>query len=109
MKNITLLLMLFISAISNAQFPYEMPKLDYNYDAFEPIIDSQTMRIHYNNHHKGYVTNLNKALENANFKNESLESLFLKMDSLRKVFVCALEIYFFPGFFLQNFISILRR
>jgi Fe-Mn family superoxide dismutase len=82
MKNITLLFMLFISTISNAQFPYELPKLDYNYDAFEPIIDSQTMRIHYNNHHKGYVTNLNKALENAKFKNETLENLFFKMDSL---------------------------
>lgn len=82
MKNITLLFMLFISTISNAQFPYELPKLDYNYDAFEPIIDSQTMKIHYNNHHKGYVTNLNKALENAKFKNETLENLFLKMDSL---------------------------
>jgi Fe-Mn family superoxide dismutase len=82
MKNIALSILLLICFVSNAQVPYELPKLNYNYDAFEPIIDSQTMKIHYKNHHKSYITNLNKALENANFKNETLENLFLRIDSL---------------------------
>lgn len=82
MKNITLSLLLLIRFISYAQAPYELPKLKYNYDAFEPIIDSQTMKIHYNNHHNAYVMNLNKALEGTIYKNESLENLFKKIDSL---------------------------
>ncbi|MBC2593409.1 superoxide dismutase [Ruficoccus amylovorans] len=44
---------------------YELPKLDYAYDALEPHIDAQTMEIHYSKHHNAYVTNLNKALEGA--------------------------------------------
>lgn len=42
---------------------YQLPKLDYSYDALEPHIDAKTMDIHYNKHHGTYVTNLNKALE----------------------------------------------
>jgi Fe-Mn family superoxide dismutase len=44
---------------------YELPKLDYAYDALEPHIDAQTMEIHYSKHHNAYVTNVNKALEGA--------------------------------------------
>jgi superoxide dismutase len=109
MKNITLLFMLFISTISNAQFPYELPKLDYNYDAFEPIIDSQTMRIHYNNHHKGYVTNLNKALENANFKNESLIlfcRIFISMIYINDPAQLKIPFFFKDGLLFKLFLFI---
>ena len=42
---------------------YILPALPYAYDALEPYIDAETMRIHHDIHHKGYVTNLNKAVE----------------------------------------------
>ena len=42
--------------------PYELPELPYAYDALEPTIDEQTMRIHHGKHHQAYVDNLNKAL-----------------------------------------------
>ncbi len=42
---------------------FELPPLPYAYDALEPHIDQQTMDIHHNKHHNGYVTKLNKALE----------------------------------------------
>lgn len=42
---------------------FELPKLNYAYDALEPHIDARTMEIHYNNHHGTYVKNLNAALE----------------------------------------------
>ena len=42
---------------------YELPKLNYDYNALEPHIDAQTMDIHYNKHHGTYVNNLNNALE----------------------------------------------
>ncbi len=43
---------------------HELPPLPYDYNALEPYIDEQTMRIHHDKHHQAYVTNLNAALEN---------------------------------------------
>ncbi len=43
---------------------HELPSLPYGYDALEPHIDEQTMRIHHDKHHAGYVRKLNAALEN---------------------------------------------
>ncbi len=42
---------------------FELPKLPYAVDALEPYIDAQTMTIHHDMHHAGYVTNLNAAIE----------------------------------------------
>src|SRR5439155_6920272 len=41
---------------------FTLPKLPYEYDALEPYIDAETMKIHHDLHHKAYVDNLNKAL-----------------------------------------------
>jgi Fe-Mn family superoxide dismutase len=41
---------------------FTLPKLPYEYDALEPHIDAETMRIHHTQHHQTYVNNLNKAL-----------------------------------------------
>jgi len=43
--------------------PYTLPPLPYDYNALEPYIDEQTMRIHHDKHHQAYVDGLNKALE----------------------------------------------
>lgn len=42
---------------------YETPELGYAYNALEPYIDEQTMRIHHDKHHAGYTKKLNAALE----------------------------------------------
>jgi superoxide dismutase, Fe-Mn family len=42
---------------------HEVPPLPYDYNALEPHIDEQTMRIHHDKHHAAYVNNLNAALE----------------------------------------------
>ena len=42
---------------------HELPPLDYPYDALEPHIDEQTMRLHHDIHHNSYVVGLNKASE----------------------------------------------
>ena len=45
--------------------PVELMKLPYAADALEPHIDKTTMEIHHGKHHNTYVTNYNKALEQA--------------------------------------------
>lgn len=40
---------------------HKLPPLPYAYDALEPYIDEEIMRLHHDKHHKGYVEGLNKA------------------------------------------------
>jgi Fe-Mn family superoxide dismutase len=40
---------------------HQLPPLPYAYDALEPYIDEQTMRLHHDIHHEGYVKGLNNA------------------------------------------------
>lgn len=40
---------------------HQLPPLPYPYDALEPYIDEQTMRLHHDLHHKAYVDGLNNA------------------------------------------------
>ena len=41
---------------------YVLPGLPYAYDALEPYIDKQTLTLHHDKHHDGYVKGLNSAL-----------------------------------------------
>ncbi|MGH9338782.1 MAG: superoxide dismutase [Acidobacteriota bacterium] len=41
--------------------PHQLPPLPYDYNALEPHIDEQTMRLHHDKHHQSYVDGLNKA------------------------------------------------
>jgi len=40
-----------------------LPALPYDYDALEPFIDAETMRIHHTKHHQAYIDKLNAVLE----------------------------------------------
>ena len=42
---------------------YELPQLDYAYDALEPHISGEIMEIHHTKHHQNYVNGANAALE----------------------------------------------
>ncbi|MFA6466971.1 MAG: superoxide dismutase [Patescibacteria group bacterium] len=42
---------------------FTTPDLPYAYNALEPYIDEETMKIHHDKHHVAYTTNFNKALE----------------------------------------------
>jgi Fe-Mn family superoxide dismutase len=62
--------------------PYELPDLPYAYDALEPTIDEQTMRIHHGKHHQAYVDNLNKALDGTEWDGRPLEQVLANLSSL---------------------------
>jgi Fe-Mn family superoxide dismutase len=55
--------------------PYTLPDLPYPYDALEPHIDEQTMRIHHTKHHQAYTDNLNAALKGTELDGENVEAV----------------------------------
>jgi len=62
---------------------FELPSLPYDYNALEPNIDEQTMRIHHDRHHQTYVTTLNNALANSpDLQNKSVEDLISNLSSV---------------------------
>lgn len=54
---------------------FELPKLNYAYDALEPHIDARTMEIHHTKHHAAYTNNLNNALKDAANPNKPIEDI----------------------------------
>lgn len=60
-----------------------LPSLSYPYDALEPFIDEETMRIHHTKHHQAYIDKLNTLLEShPDLQTESVEQLLSKLNSL---------------------------
>ncbi|MFN6571468.1 superoxide dismutase [Dendronalium sp. ChiSLP03b] len=62
---------------------FELPPLPYNYDALEPYIDTETMRLHHDLHHQAYVTNVNAAVEkHPELNSKSIEELIVNLNNL---------------------------
>src|SRR5436309_7107246 len=61
---------------------YEVPDLPYDYNALEPHIDEQTMRIHHDKHHQAYVDNANKALDGTEWADRPVEQVLSNLDLL---------------------------
>jgi superoxide dismutase, Fe-Mn family len=54
---------------------FELPKLNYAFNALEPHIDARTMEIHHGKHHQAYVTNLNNAIKDTDAEKLSIEEI----------------------------------
>src|SRR6188472_2419883 len=61
---------------------FEVPPLPYDYNALEPHIDEQTMRVHHDKHHQAYVDNANKALEGTEWADRPVEDVLRSLGSL---------------------------
>ena len=59
---------------------FELPKLNYAFDALEPNIDAKTMEIHYGNHHNGYTNNLNNIISGTDNEGKSIEDILNSLD-----------------------------
>jgi Fe-Mn family superoxide dismutase len=61
---------------------YEVPPLPYDYNALEPHIDEQTMRLHHDKHHQAYVDNANKALDGTEWADRPVEQVLANLEIL---------------------------
>ena len=61
---------------------YSVPDLPYAYDALEPHIDEQTMRIHHDKHHQAYVDKVNAALAGTEWADASIADVVRDLDKL---------------------------
>jgi len=64
-------------------YPFSVPVLPYSYEANEPSIDAQTMRVHHDKHHLAYVSNLNAALkDHSELQSAPLQDLLAKIQTV---------------------------
>jgi superoxide dismutase, Fe-Mn family len=61
---------------------FTVPPLPYGYDALEPHIDEETMRLHHDKHHQAYVDKANDALEGTEFDGNPVEEILANLSSL---------------------------
>jgi Fe-Mn family superoxide dismutase len=61
---------------------FELPKLDYAYNALEPWIDEQTMIIHHTKHHQAYTDNFNKAIAGTPFESKAVEDILGNLNAV---------------------------
>lgn len=59
---------------------FNLPDLNYNYNALEPYFDAKTMEIHHSKHHAGYTNNLNNAIKGTKYENMSIEEILKSPD-----------------------------
>ncbi len=62
---------------------FSLPPLPYAYDALNPVIDTETMMLHHDKHHAGYVKKLNAAVaQYPELQGQSVKGLLQNLDLL---------------------------
>src|SRR5919197_904398 len=62
--------------------PQTLPDLPYDYNALEPHIDEQTMRIHHTKHHQTYVDRLNDAIKGTEWEDKPVDEIMKNFSSI---------------------------
>jgi Fe-Mn family superoxide dismutase len=71
------------TAAAPAEGVFKLPPLGYDYDALEPYIDAETMKIHHDKHHAAYVAKLNAAIALApGLEKKSIEEILTNLDAV---------------------------
>ena len=82
-KKFCTLVFFFIQVSSPMLAAYTLPALGYSFDALEPHIDKESMRLHYLHHHQKDIRDLNAALEKyPAFSDKKIEELIKEGDTL---------------------------
>jgi Fe-Mn family superoxide dismutase len=67
-----------IDKVTDQTGKYVLPELPFKSDALEPFIDKQTVEIHHDKHHAGYVNGLNNAVSKIKEANASNDYAIIK-------------------------------
>lgn len=71
---------------------FKLPPLGYDYDALEPFIDAETMKIHHDKHHAAYVAKLNEAIAKApGLEKKSIEEILTQLTKAPKEVQTAIQ------------------
>jgi len=71
--------LIFITPFSDTDtMGFELPELEYAYDALEPHIDAETMELHHSKHHAGYTAKLNAAIAGTEMDVMEIEELMVE-------------------------------
>ena len=71
--------MTYCNYSNQENYPFELPELPYERDAFTPNFSSETFDYHHGKHHNAYVTNLNNLLKDKKeFTEMDLEQIIAK-------------------------------
>ena len=63
---------------------YNLKTLPFNYRDLEPYIDTHTVGLHHNKHHKNYLKNLNNLLTKNNYNfSYPIEDLYYHLDEIK--------------------------
>lgn len=64
---------------------FSLDPLPYAFDALAPVIDAETMELHWGRHHRAYVDNLNRAVAaDPALAGQTLEQILARVSSLPK-------------------------
>ena len=75
-----------------AEGVFKLPPLGYDYDALEPYIDAETMKLHHDKHHAGYVSKLNAAVAEApGLEKKTIREILTSLDSAPEAVRAALR------------------
>ena len=75
-----------------AEGVFKLPPLGYDYDALEPHIDAETMKLHHDKHHAAYVSKLNAAVaESPGLEKKSLREILTNLDAAPEAVRAALR------------------
>ena len=61
---------------------FKQVKLNYDFSALEPYIDTLTMKTHYEKHHATYTKNFNEAVEKSGLSGKSVEEILSSLSSV---------------------------
>lgn len=68
--------------LQDLKAPFSIGNLPYAFEALEPVVDRQTMEIHFTKHHNAYVTNLNKAIGGTEMEKMTLGEMMARISTL---------------------------
>lgn len=76
----------------NKKTMFELPKLDYPYNALEPYVDAETMKVHHDKHHLAYMNKLNDALAKyPELFEQSIEEILSRLDVIPEDILTAVK------------------